>query len=189
VPARGVARQQAACARSRGRSHWPGRMPGAFLDNDDVVAWRTVSRKLGAGGAIALRCRFCLAPWCDLAYTGVPARHHHFGAVDLDRDFLIRKPLKPTTGRDQPYCLPWATVGVARPALLELTGFRGISTPLIAFDQQGVTFKWKDYRIAGRDRYKRMTLATDGFIASVVLWPSESADPLDNVRRHRNRRR
>ena len=25
---------------------------------------------------------------------------------------------------------------------------------LIAFDQQGVTFKWKDYRIEGRDRYK-----------------------------------
>lgn len=39
---------------------------------------------------------------------------------------------------------------------------------MIAFDQQGITFKWKDYRIAGRDRYKRMTLATDGFIASVV---------------------
>jgi hypothetical protein len=34
---------------------------------------------------------------------------------------------------------------------------------LIALDQQGVTFKWKDYRIAGRDRHKRMTLATDEF--------------------------
>lgn len=32
---------------------------------------------------------------------------------------------------------------------------------LIACDEQGVTFKWKDYRIEGRDRYKRMTLATD----------------------------
>jgi len=35
---------------------------------------------------------------------------------------------------------------------------------LIAFDLQGVTLKWKDYRIEGRDRYKRMTLATDEFI-------------------------
>ena len=26
---------------------------------------------------------------------------------------------------------------------------------LIACDQHGVTFKWKDYRIEGRDRYKR----------------------------------
>lgn len=51
----------------------PEAMPGAFLDNGDVVAGRTVSRKLGAGGAIALRCRSCLAPWCDLAYIGVAA--------------------------------------------------------------------------------------------------------------------
>src|SRR5262249_11162001 len=35
---------------------------------------------------------------------------------------------------------------------------------LIAFDQDSITFKWKDYRIEGRDRYKRMTLATDEFI-------------------------
>jgi hypothetical protein len=35
---------------------------------------------------------------------------------------------------------------------------------LIAFDEQGVTFKWKDYRIEGRDRYRRMTLATNEFI-------------------------
>ena len=40
---------------------------------------------------------------------------------------------------------------------------------LIAFDQQGVTFKWKDYRIAGRDRYKRMTLATDEFIRRFLI--------------------
>src|ERR1700742_19607 len=32
---------------------------------------------------------------------------------------------------------------------------------LIACDKQGVTFKWKDYRIEGRDRYKHMTRATD----------------------------
>jgi hypothetical protein len=29
---------------------------------------------------------------------------------------------------------------------------------LIALDDTGVTFKWKDYRIEGRDRYKQMTL-------------------------------
>jgi hypothetical protein len=40
---------------------------------------------------------------------------------------------------------------------------------LIAFDQQGVTFKWKDYRIAGRDRYKRMTLATNEFIRRFLI--------------------
>jgi predicted Zn-ribbon and HTH transcriptional regulator len=40
---------------------------------------------------------------------------------------------------------------------------------LIAFDQHGVTFKWKDYRIEGRDRYKRMTLATDEFIRRFLI--------------------
>jgi len=40
---------------------------------------------------------------------------------------------------------------------------------LIAFDARGVTFKWKDYRIAGRDRYKRMTLATDEFIRRFLI--------------------
>jgi hypothetical protein len=40
---------------------------------------------------------------------------------------------------------------------------------LIAFDQQGVTFKWKDYRIEGRNRYKTMTLATDEFIRRFLV--------------------
>jgi hypothetical protein len=40
---------------------------------------------------------------------------------------------------------------------------------LIALDHNGVTFKWKDYRIEGRDRYKRMTLATHEFIRRFLL--------------------
>jgi predicted Zn-ribbon and HTH transcriptional regulator len=40
---------------------------------------------------------------------------------------------------------------------------------LITFDQQSVTFKWKDYRIEGRDRYKQMTLATDEFIRRFLI--------------------
>jgi Putative transposase/Transposase zinc-binding domain len=40
---------------------------------------------------------------------------------------------------------------------------------LIAFDQDSVTFKWKDYRIEGRDRYKRMTLTTDEFIRRFLI--------------------
>src|SRR5215472_9825068 len=35
---------------------------------------------------------------------------------------------------------------------------------LVACDEKGVTFKWKDYRIEGAERYKTMTLATDEFI-------------------------
>jgi hypothetical protein len=40
---------------------------------------------------------------------------------------------------------------------------------LIAFDEQRVTFNWKDYRIEGRDRYKQMTLATDEFIRRFLI--------------------
>src|SRR5437879_2044756 len=40
---------------------------------------------------------------------------------------------------------------------------------LIAFDQQGVTFSWKDYRIKGCDRYKLMTLATNEFIRRFLI--------------------
>jgi hypothetical protein len=40
---------------------------------------------------------------------------------------------------------------------------------LIAFDKHGVTFKWKDYRIEGCDRYRQMTLATDEFIRRFLI--------------------
>ena len=40
---------------------------------------------------------------------------------------------------------------------------------LIAFDDNGVTFTWKDYRIEGRDRYKTMTLATGEFIRRFLI--------------------
>ena len=40
---------------------------------------------------------------------------------------------------------------------------------LLALDAKGVTFKWKDYRIDGPDRYKVMTLATDEFIRRFLV--------------------
>jgi len=40
---------------------------------------------------------------------------------------------------------------------------------LIRFDDNGVTFKWKDYRTNGRDRQKLMTLATDEFIRRFLI--------------------
>jgi hypothetical protein len=38
------------------------------------------------------------------------------------------------------------------------------NTRLIAVDETGVTFKYKDYRVEGPGRYKTMTLATNEFI-------------------------
>jgi hypothetical protein len=40
---------------------------------------------------------------------------------------------------------------------------------LVAFDQAGVTFRWKDYRIKGRDRLKTMTLESGEFIRRFLL--------------------
>ncbi|MFL5252769.1 MAG: IS91 family transposase, partial [Rhodopila sp.] len=40
---------------------------------------------------------------------------------------------------------------------------------LIACDEKGVTFNWKDYRLEGPDRYKVMTLATHEFIRRFLV--------------------
>jgi len=40
---------------------------------------------------------------------------------------------------------------------------------LISFDHAGVTFKWKDYRIDGRERYKVMTLEAGEFIRRFLI--------------------
>lgn len=40
---------------------------------------------------------------------------------------------------------------------------------LISHDEQGVTFKWKDYRVKGHKRQKVMTLKTDDFIQRFLL--------------------
>jgi hypothetical protein len=40
---------------------------------------------------------------------------------------------------------------------------------LIACDDNGVTFKWKDYRVEGPERYKLMTLATHEFIRRFLM--------------------
>jgi hypothetical protein len=40
---------------------------------------------------------------------------------------------------------------------------------LIAFDDNAVTFRWKDYRVKGRDRQKVMTLASGEFIRRFLI--------------------
>ena len=40
---------------------------------------------------------------------------------------------------------------------------------LVACDDRGVTFRWKDYREHGRTRYKTMTVATDEFMRRFLL--------------------
>ena len=40
---------------------------------------------------------------------------------------------------------------------------------LVAWDDTGVTFKWKDYRVDGSDRYKTMTLGVGEFIRRFLM--------------------
>ena len=40
---------------------------------------------------------------------------------------------------------------------------------LVALDDAGITFRWKDYRAKGRERFKLMTLAVDEFIRRFLL--------------------
>ena len=40
---------------------------------------------------------------------------------------------------------------------------------LLACDEKGVTFKWKDYRLEGRERYKMMTLPIHEFIRRFLM--------------------
>ena len=40
---------------------------------------------------------------------------------------------------------------------------------LLALDQRGVTFRWKDYRATGRTRHKTMTLGADEFMRRFLL--------------------
>jgi hypothetical protein len=40
---------------------------------------------------------------------------------------------------------------------------------LIALDDTGVTFRWKDYRLEGRARFKLMTLAVNEFIRRFLI--------------------
>ncbi|SAL87373.1 Putative transposase [Caballeronia arvi] len=40
---------------------------------------------------------------------------------------------------------------------------------LLAFDERGVTFRWKDYRATGRTRYKTMTLEAGEFMRRFLL--------------------
>ena len=40
---------------------------------------------------------------------------------------------------------------------------------LVALDDRGVTFRWKDYRAKGSTRYKTMTLATEEFMRRFLL--------------------
>ena len=65
---------------------------------------------------------------------------------------------------------PFAGPGAVLAYLARYTHRVAISNSrLLALDDAGVTFKWKDYRIKGRDRQKTMTLAASEFIRRFLM--------------------
>ena len=93
--------------------------------------------------------------------------HSHLGDADAFAAFLA--PLRITRWfvySKRPFAGPQAVLAY----LARYTHRVAIANSrLIAADDDGVTFKWKDYRFEGRDRHKTMTLAPDEFIRRFLL--------------------
>jgi len=88
----------------------------------------------------------------------------HAGLADKDRFARFLRPLRKSEWvvyAKQPFGGPEAVLAY----LSRYTHRIAISNHrLIKADEAGVTFKWKDYRVEGPDRYKTMTLPVDAFI-------------------------
>ena len=88
----------------------------------------------------------------------------HTGLADKDQFARFLKPLRKSEWvvyAKQPFGGPEAVLAY----LARYTHRIAISNRrLIKADETGVTFKWKDYRAEGSDRYKTMTLTVDAFI-------------------------
>jgi len=88
----------------------------------------------------------------------------HTGLANKDQFARFLKPLRKSEWvvyAKQPFGGPEAVLAY----LARYTHRIAISNRrLIKADETGVTFKWKDYRVEGPDRYKTMTLTVDAFI-------------------------
>jgi hypothetical protein len=88
----------------------------------------------------------------------------HAGLADKDQFARFLRPLRKSEWvvyAKQPFGGPEAVLAY----LSRYTHRIAISNHrLIKADEAGVTFKWKDYRVEGPDRYKTMTLPVDAFI-------------------------
>jgi len=93
----------------------------------------------------------------------------HLGLADATTFAAFLKPLRKTEWvvyAKKPFGGPEAVLAY----LSRYTHRVAISNRrLIAADERGVTFKFKDYRVEGTDRYKTMTVATDEFIRRFLI--------------------
>src|SRR4029077_17834067 len=146
-------------------SHWIACKPGFFLP---VRVLSRLFRRLFLDGLAALHAADRLAFLGDLppppAFRGVPPplpKKRPFDAalasLRCSDWFVYAK---------RPFAGPQAVLAY----LARYTHRVAISNSrLVALDDKGVTFKWKDYRIKGRDRLKTMTLDAAEFIRRFLL--------------------
>jgi hypothetical protein len=115
-------------------------------------------RRLFLDGLAALRDAGCLAFFGDLAPL-----------ADKDAFDAALAPLRRCEWviyAKRPFAGPQAVLAY----LARYTHRVAISNSrLLALDEKGVTFRWKDYRIKGRDRLKTMTLDAGEFIRRFLL--------------------
>src|SRR6202008_3975092 len=140
---------------SRDGSRWIACKPGFFLP---VRVLSRLFRRLFLEGLAALHAAGRLAFFGDLAPLATK-RAFDAALAPLRRSdwFVYAK---------RPFAGPQAVLAY----LARYTHRVAISNSrLIALDEKGVTFKWKDYRIKGRDRLKTMTLDATEFIRCFLL--------------------
>jgi Putative transposase/Transposase zinc-binding domain len=140
---------------SRDGSRWIACKPGFFLP---VRVLSRLFRRLFLDGLAALHAAGRLAVLGDLA--------------PLAEKCALDAALAPLRGSDwfvyakRPFAGPQAVLAY----LARYTHRVAISNSrLIALDEAGVTFKWKDYRFQGRDKLKTMTLDAAEFIRRFLL--------------------
>jgi len=144
-----------AAASSPDGSRWIACKPGFFLP---VRVLSRLFRRLFLKGIAALHAAGRLAFFGDLA--PLAEKRAFAAALTLLRRsdwFVYAK---------RPFAGPKAVLAY----LARYTHRVAISNSrLVALDDKGVTFKWKDYRIQGRDRFKTMTLGAAEFIRRFLL--------------------
>ena len=114
--------------------------------------------------------RLFLTRLMELFDAGRLQFHGSRAALCERRTFL--RHLAPT--RKKPWIVyakpPFAGPAAVLAYLSRYTHRVAISNPrLLALDERGVTFRYKDYRRSGAERYQVMTLATDEFIRRFLL--------------------
>jgi Putative transposase/Transposase zinc-binding domain len=136
-------------------SRWIACRPGFFLP---VRVLSRLFRRLFLDGLAALRDAGCLAFFGDLTPL-----------ADKDAFDAALAPLRRSEWvvfAKRPFAGPQAVLAY----LSRYTHRVAISNSrLLALDEKGVTFRWKDYRIKGRDRLKTMTLDAGEFIRRFLL--------------------